>query len=565
MLPDDEHAESESQETHVLGNDGRTKRESKSVASQLVEIAQAMYSIHLATDGTVFAVPLDGPKLTFPLRGGKVSLRATLAREYFRRHHKAATQQALTDALMVLDGIGQEYDPEQVHLRVGRARGAVWLDLGDHTGRAVRIDGTGWSVEDDVPLYFRRTSLTGPLPVPARGGDIGALWSRLNVDQTDRPLILAAAVAALIPEVPHVIIGFFGEQGSAKTTAGKTIAKLIDPSAVPVRKAPKDGESWVTAASGSWVVCLDNLSYLPDWLSDALCRASTGDGDVRRKLYTDGELIVFSFLRVIIVTGIDLGAVNGDFADRLLHITLTPLSEDTRLNDEALWKLWDIEHPKLLGALMDLTARVLRVLPSVEIGSKPRMADYFDILAAVDAVLGTDGVTRYRQKVGAIATDSLTGDPFIIAMIDIFANTYLDTFTGTSRELLHLVEPDDKKRWRQPKAWPANAREVTRLLHRQAPVMRKAGWTADELPPGHDNAVRWRIRPPKRSEEKDPKSDSQDSPRSHGASVASVASEASAPSRSGTDRSFHVCRQPLDAVLVEAGETTHPVCTEETS
>jgi hypothetical protein len=64
---------------------------------------------------------------------------------------------------------------------------------------------------------------------------------------------------------------------------------------VPARQSPKDLEQWTTAAAGSWWVGLDNLSGLPDWLSDALCRASTGDGDVRRKLYSDGGLYVVRF------------------------------------------------------------------------------------------------------------------------------------------------------------------------------------------------------------------------------------------------------------------------------
>src|SRR5215471_21602661 len=33
-----------------------------------------------------------------------------------------------------------------------------------------------------------------------------------------------------------------------------------------------------------------NVSAVPDWLSDTLCRAVTGDGDVGRQLYTDAGL-----------------------------------------------------------------------------------------------------------------------------------------------------------------------------------------------------------------------------------------------------------------------------------
>lgn len=56
------------------------------------------------------------------------------------------------------------------------------------------------------------------------------------------------------------------------------------PSPVPLRQSPRDADSWVTAAAGSWVVALDNLSAIPPWLSDSLCRAATGDGNVKRAL-----------------------------------------------------------------------------------------------------------------------------------------------------------------------------------------------------------------------------------------------------------------------------------------
>lgn len=97
------------------------------------------------------------------------------------------------------------------------------------------------------------------------------------------------------------MLALLGEQGTGKSSATKNLVQLVDPSPVPLRKPPRDADGWVTAASGSWVVGLDNLSTIPPWLSDSLCRAVTGDGDgdVRRELYSGDGLSVFSFRRVI--------------------------------------------------------------------------------------------------------------------------------------------------------------------------------------------------------------------------------------------------------------------------
>jgi hypothetical protein len=136
-------------------------------------------------------VPLDGPRVARPLRGGQGSLRAELAAAYFADAGRAASQQALTDALLTLEGIARDGDPVPLHLRVAEHGGGLVLDLGDPTGRAVCLDAAGWRVVERSPVLFRRTAATGALPEPIRGGDLDELWTMLNVAEPDRPLVLA--------------------------------------------------------------------------------------------------------------------------------------------------------------------------------------------------------------------------------------------------------------------------------------------------------------------------------------------------------------------------------------
>jgi len=104
----------------------------------------------------------------------------------------------------------------------------------------------------------------------------------------------------------------------------------------------------------------------------------------------------------------------------------------------------------------------------------PRMADFARILAAVDQILGTDGLERYASRAGSIAMDALTADLFIQAM----SMQLNEAFEGTAAELLKVILHGEQ---RAPKGWPANARAVTTLLKRQAPLMRRAGWTVNDL------------------------------------------------------------------------------------
>ncbi len=467
-------------------------RGQKSIATMLVERAQAKYRLGVSEDGEAFAIAKAGPPVALLMRGGKASLRGELARGHFAEHGRVAPQQALADALVTLEGIAQEATPARLWQRVAEHEGAVWLDLGDATGRAVRIAGGSWSLETRPPVMFKRTPLTGALPEPGIGAQVDDLWSWLNVTPNDRPLILAFIVAALVPDIPHPVLGLFGEQGVGKTTTAKVIVMLIDPGPVPYRKGPRDAEAWVTAAAGSWFVALDNVSTMPDWLSDLLCRAVTGEGDVRRRLYTDGELATFAFKRVIALTGIDLGALNGDLTDRLLPVTLDAIPETARRDETGMWRAWRDAHPLALGAVLDLAAKVLDVLPSVRLDRSPRMVDFARIVAAVDEVLGTDGMQRYLGAQGRLAADSLTGDAFVSRVMELVSTE----FEGTSADLLELVTPADES-GRRPKDWPSNARAVTQRLRRQAPVMRKAGWhVSDDRGANKTNAVRWAIAPP---------------------------------------------------------------------
>lgn len=460
--------------------------EKKSAATVLVELARERYTFGQSADGEPFATPIMGDPVTLLLRGGKRGLRSELARAYYAAHEKAAPQQALADALLVIEGMAREAEPEPLAQRVAATPGGWWIDLGDSSGDAIRVNGAGWTITAP-PVKFRRTVLTAALPRPVAGGDLGELWALLNVAEPDRPLVLAWLVAAMLADIPHPILTLAGEQGTGKSTAARVLVSLLDPSPVPLRKSPRDADSWITAASGSWLVAIDNVSTIPEWLSDTLCRAVTGDGDVRRQLYTDGGLALFAFRRVILLNGIDLGAVRGDLADRLLCVDLDVIDDRARRLDADLAERWTEARARVHGALLDLAAGVAGVLASVRLDRSPRMADFARVLAAVDQVTGSGGLARYIDRARTLASDALSADPFVIAMAAQLAGP----FTGTSAELLAAIEHGQDKA--APKGWPANARQLTTLLKRQAPVMRRAGWTILESADLHTKVLHWTV------------------------------------------------------------------------
>lgn len=80
---------------------------------------------------------------------------------------------------------------------------------------------------------------------------------------------------------------------------------LVDPNVAPVRALPREQRELMIAANNGHVLAIDNLSGLPPWLSDALCRLATGGSFAVRQLYTNEDGILFQATRPLLVNGIE--------------------------------------------------------------------------------------------------------------------------------------------------------------------------------------------------------------------------------------------------------------------
>ena len=140
------------------------------------------------------------------------------------------------------------------------------------------------------------------------------------------------------------------------------------------------------AANNGWLLALDNLSYLPPWLSDCLCRLATGGGFATRELYSDSDEILFDSQRPIILTSIEDVADRGDLLDRAVIVRLPAIPEEKRRRESEFWAVADAARPAILGASLDVAAG-LRNLPHVVLDRLPRMADFAAWVTACEPAL----------------------------------------------------------------------------------------------------------------------------------------------------------------------------------
>jgi hypothetical protein len=172
------------------------------------------------------------------------------------------------------------------------------------------------------------------------------------------------------------LLSLNGEQGSAKSTTAKMIRSLVDPRTPDLRAEPRETRDLAIAARGAWLVAFDNISNLPPWLSDALCRLATGGGFATRELYTNFDEALFEATRPVVLTGITDYVVRDDLLDRTIQVTLSAIPEDRRRSERELWATFDAARPRLLGALLNDVVAAFRTRPGVRLQRLPRMADF---------------------------------------------------------------------------------------------------------------------------------------------------------------------------------------------
>ena len=274
-------------------------------ADILINLAQATELFH-TTDGTGYVdLDVNSHRETWQIRSKGFKL--WLARRFFEETNGAPNSDALLSALNVIEAKARFDAPERsVHIRVGGLDGRIYLDLCNETWQAVEIDSEGWRVIDAPPIRFRRAAGMLPLPIPVGGGSIKELRPFLNVQSDDEfVLVVAWILAALRDCGPYPVLVLLGDHGAAKTTSAKILRTSVDPNTLALRTLPRDERDLHIAATNAWIVGYDNLSFLLDWISDTLCRLSTGGGFGTRQLYTDQDEVLFDAIRPSLLNGIE--------------------------------------------------------------------------------------------------------------------------------------------------------------------------------------------------------------------------------------------------------------------
>ena len=461
--------ESIAEESGDTGGRGPTQ------ADILIDLAQMAELFH-TPDSTGYAdLDINGHRETWPIRAK--GFRRWLARRFFEATQGAPSSEALQSALNVIEAKAHFDAPERsVHIRVGGLDGSLYLDLGDLTWRAVEIDATGWRVIDNPPVRFRRAAGMQPLSMPVKGGSVETLRSFLNVQSdADFVLVVAWALAVLRNRGPYPVIVLSGEQGSAKSTFSAILRSLLDPNTAPLRALPREDRDLFIAANNGHVLAFDNVSGLPAWISDTLCRLATGGGFAVRQLYSDQDEVLFDAARPVILNGIEEIVTRPDLADRAVFLTLEPIPEESRRPEAELWAAFEAERPRLLGVLLDAVVEGIKRLPDTHLEKLPRMADFALWATACETALWPAGTfwSAYCGNRDEAVEGVIDADPIAAAVRVLMATRTV--WTGKASDLLGALGEVVGERGVKSKTWPDSPRALSGRLRRAATFLRKIG------------------------------------------------------------------------------------------
>lgn len=448
--------------------------------------------IGLLGDHELFKTPEQQPFITFTVEDhlethplNSSSVRHWLGRLSFDRLGLPASRDLLEKTLEMLGAQARFSQREYgVYVRVAGKTDRAYLDLTDDKWQVVEIADGAWKVVSSSPVKFRRVPAMKPLPAPARGGSFEALWRFVNVPlPQDRILVASFLVAALRPTGPYPVLVLSGEQGSAKSTTARVLRELIDPNKALLRSDPHAERDVLIAATNGWLLAFDNLSRLEPWLSDCLCRVSTGAGDSARALYTDSDEAVLSVQRPVLLNGIEELATRADLLDRSIIIELPSIPGNCRRPEGDLWAEFQKERPHILGALLDAVALGMRDQHTVAATELPRMADFARFAMAAMPAFGwtaRDFLAAYgagRESANRLALES---SPVGLACLALMEGS--EEWRGTTADLLarlNQIVSDDERRDR---AWPRTPRALTSCLVRISPNLRALGVRFEKLP-----------------------------------------------------------------------------------
>jgi hypothetical protein len=377
---------------------------------------------------------------TIPIRSRR--FRNWLASIVYKSFHEVLDSQTLKDAIGVLSANAEFENPDEepitLNLRVAESDGKLYYDLTNKKWEFIEITAYGWKIVNNLILFHRYNNQTAQVypsrdyPPDIMHKFVALLLNHTNVEGPKlaeyQILLECYIICAFIAGFPKAVKMPSGTQGAAKTTLVESVKMVIDPCIAKSFSFPRDINELNQQLSHNYVTYYDNISEMKDWISDELCRAVSGSGSSRRRLYTDEDDLIRSLMRCVGLNDINLAATNADILDRAIFFKLKRIAdEDRRYITDVKSELEQL-RPQLLGYILDILVKVLRWKKEhrrLDVSKIPRMADWAGHCEIISRCMGNrDGVfLKAYEENAKIQTEEVMETSLVATCIAHFVDT----------------------------------------------------------------------------------------------------------------------------------------------
>ena len=299
----------------------------------------------------------------------------------------------------------------------------ICYDLADLEWQCIRITYESWQIvkSDSSVLFVRFNQKAQVLPdknYPDRILDDFLDLMHIQ-DQGHRILTKIWIISLFVPEFPHPIGITYGEKGGSKSTFCRFVKRLVDPDKIELLTTPQEKAEFVQQLHHNYLAIYDNIKHLPPWFSDEACKAITGVGSSKRRLYSDDEDIIYDYKRCIMISGINNSLTEPDALDRSILTQFDRIPDEQRKEESEIEAIFEEMRPKLFAYILDILVKTLQIKSGVKLSNLPRMADFTVWGEAIARAMGykpMEFVNAYYDNIGKQNVEAIESNPLALAV-----------------------------------------------------------------------------------------------------------------------------------------------------
>jgi len=444
-----------------------TKNSSDSQSEILIEAGSEATLFCNESEERYAAVVVNEHEEVYRISSNKFKM--WLTKKYYEQTGKAPASDAMNQALGVFEMKAMfSNKKKKIFKRCGFVNETFFYDLVNDNYKIIEISKKGWQIVDDKENIFIRNKNMKEQVTPVQFDDLSIIEKHFRYkNKEDSILHMISMVTKFIPNISHPIEVIYGEKGSSKTTSMRKDRSLVDPAVMDVLSMPTSKEDLVLSLSNNYMSCFDNLDNITSEKSNILCMASTGGALSKRTLYTNDEETILSFKVPVSLNGINVVATRADLLDRSILFELDRIPIEERKDDSTVMKHFEVDKPKMLGAIFSVLSKAMTIYDSVELNRMGRMADFSKWSYAIAEAAGIGGevfLDAYINNQNRANEEALESHPVAAAVIKLMNNrvTWDGTVASLLRELNRISENEGINI--HSKLWPKEPNILSRRL-----------------------------------------------------------------------------------------------------